>query len=422
MADTISVGGAAVTPAVANRDFDRDEPAFWNPGRVDAAIVIGIVAGLMTIGLLMTFSASIGLVRVDRDGDVWQSAPIRKWLRQLVFVAAGFGLMVVWARIPYRIWRWRPRSKLQPSVAFFLLALVLVLMVFVPGVGREINSSRRWIQLVPGVDATLFQPSELAKLALIILLAAWFSSDREGAVPNAAQVVRGVFVACLVIGAAAGPVIKEDLGTGALLAAIGGMMFLAAGARWWHLLLLSLPAAFGLWHQIASKPYRVERLTMFTKYWDHALGKGYHQVQSLCAIASGGWIGRGLGQGIQKYGYLPESTTDSIFAIVCEELGMPGALLIIGMFLALLWQGGRIMQRCPDRFGKLLALGITLMLVFQAAINIAVATVSVPTKGIALPFVSAGGSGMLCLSIMAGILANIARHRPVPAPAAPPLP
>ncbi len=404
MADAISM--AQVQQAEA------DTPTLWNRGRVDAAILTGLVAALMVIGLVMTFSASIGLVPVDSTEDIWQSLAVRRWLRQTVFIVAGLGLLLLSSRIPYTFWRWRPGRFVQPSVVLFLVTVVLLACVFVPGIGRTINFSRRWIRLIPGTDAFLFQPSELAKFALVVLLSAWYTSRRPGRTPVVRRFFLGTLATCLVIGALGGLVAKEDFGTGALLAMIGGMLFLTAGARLWHILLLSVPLAFGLYHEMTSKAYRMERLTMFTRIWDDPRDKGYHQVQSLCAIASGGWLGRGLGQGIQKYGYLPESTTDSVFAVVCEELGMPGALLIIGIFLAILAQGWRIFRRCPDPFGRFLAIGITLTIVFQAAFNIAVVTVSVPTKGIALPFVSVGGSGMLCLSVMMGTLANIARRRP----------
>jgi cell division protein FtsW len=274
--------------------------------------------------------------------------------------------------------------------------------VLVPGIGEVRNGAQRWMKLGP----LEFQPSELAKLSMVVLFSAWVASPRHAIW----RFGSGMLPACVIIGLTVGAVGIEDFGTAALLAAIGGMLFVAAGARLWDVMILALPASLGLWHLLTSKPYRMERLTMFTRIWDDPLGRGYHQVQSLCTIASGGWWGRGLGQGIQKYGYLPESRTDSIFAVICEELGMPGALLVIGLFIALIWMGRRVMLSCPDRFGRLVALGITLTLAMQAAMNIAVVTVTVPTKGIALPFVSAGGSGIVCLSLMIGVLANIARQ------------
>jgi cell division protein FtsW len=401
--------GCVMGPSIEARN-DRtsaDAPALADRGRVDATILIGIAAALMTIGLLMTFSASATLAQTVPARRFWASPTIR----QLIFILGGLIVMIAVSHVPYGIWRWRRGRLMQPSIVLFLATLVLLAMVFMPGIGIVRNGARRWLQFGPSQYGIGFQPSEVAKLSMVILLSAWFSSRRWGP-PLAMRFWTGMLPACTVIAITAAAVGIEDFGTGALLAGIGGMIYLAAGARLGDVALLTIPGSIGLWHMLASKPYRLERLTMFTRIWDDPLGKGYQQVQSLCAIASGGWWGRGLGQGIQKYGYLPESRTDCIFAVICEELGLPGALVVIGLFLALLWQGRRVMLNCPDAFGRFLALGITLTLVFQAAINIAVVTVSVPNKGIALPFVSAGGSGVLFLSAMVGVLANVARGSP----------
>jgi len=383
----------------------RPTAALYDRGRMDAAIVIGIAATLMAVGMIMTFSASARVVEPSPPPPIWASPS----MRQLVFLLGGLLVMIAVSYVPYEIWRWRPGRLAQPSVVLFAASLVLLALVFVPGIGVERNGARRWVQFGPPQYGIGFQPSELTKLALVVLLCSWFTSRGQDR-PVASRFVLGVVPACAIIGIAAGAVGCEDFGTAALLAAVGGMLFVAAGARIWHVLLLAAPAAMGLWFLIVREPYRLERLRMFRRIWDDPLGKGYQQVQSLCTIASGGWLGRGLGQGIQKYGYLPEARTDCIFAVICEELGMPGALLVIGLFLALLIQGRRVMLQCPDRLGRLLALGITLTLTLQAAMNIAVVTVSVPNKGIALPFVSAGGSGVLFLSAMVGVLANVARR------------
>jgi len=407
-ADTLELEHGCIAGSRAveagGRKRPAQAPALADRGRVDATILIGIAMTLMTIGLLMTYSASATLAPAGPARKFWASPTIR----QLIFILGGVAVMLVTSHIPYRIWRWRPGRLIPPSILLFLATLVLLAMVFVPGIGVVRNGARRWIQFGPPQYGLGFQPSEVAKLSMVILLSAWFASRRNGP-PLASRFWTGMLPACTIIGVTAAAVGIEDFGTGALLAGIGGMIYLAAGARLGDVALLTIPASFGLWHMLASKPYRLERLTMFTRIWEDPLGKGYQQVQSLCAIASGGWWGRGLGQGIQKYGYLPESRTDCIYAVICEELGLPGALVVIGLFLGLLWLGRRVMLNCPDAFGRLLALGITLTLAFQAAINIAVVTVSVPTKGIALPFVSAGGSGVLFLSAMVGVLANVAR-------------
>lgn len=385
-----------------------DTPALADRGRLEAALLIGIATALMTFGVIMIYSAG---VRVTAD-DATRPFLSRASGRQLLFALATVVVMVIASRVPYTIWRWRDGRWFQPSVLLFGLTLGLLGLVFVPGIGKEMNGARRWIDVGGELQ---FQPSELAKLSMPILLAAWFASRRH----PIWKFATGMLPACVVIGLAGAAVGKEDFGTAALLAGIGGVVFLVAGARLWDVVLLAVPACFGLYHLVVAEPYRVQRITMFTRIWDDPLGKGYHQVQSLCTIGSGGWLGRGLGMGIQKYGYLPESQTDSIFAVICEELGMPGALLVIALFIALLWQGRRIVQSCRDPFGRFLATAITLTLVLQAAMNIAVVTVSVPTKGIALPFVSKGGSGTLFLGLMVGVLANIARRSAAGGPAPP---
>jgi len=159
---------------------------------------------------------------------------------------------------------------------------------------------------------------------------------------------------------------------------------------------------------LVSRPHRLDRLLTFVDIWRDPEGKGYQAVQSLCTIASGGWWGRGLGCGVVK-GYLPEARNDFIFAVICEELGMVGAVAVIGLLIALIWQGRGVIHRCIDPMGRLLAFGILATLGLQATMNLAVVTVSVPTKGISLPLVSAGGSGAVLLGGLVGMLANIAR-------------
>jgi cell division protein FtsW len=176
-----------------------------------------------------------------------------------------------------------------------------------------------------------------------------------------------------------------------------------------------MPAAAGMTAMIAFWPYRLERLTSFVNIWADPAGKGYHAIQSLVSFASGGLTGRGLGNGIQKHGYLPEARSDFIFSVIGEELGLLGVVAVIGLFAVILWQGRKIMLASPDPLGRLLAFGVTWLLGLQAAMNIAVVTVSVPTKGIALPFVSAGGSGLLLLGAAIGILLNVARQTREPA-------
>ena len=290
---------------------------------------------------------------------------------------------------------WCPIAHTAGAAAAFLL------LVYVPGVGMVRNGARRWITLGP----LAFQPSEPAKLALVIFLAAWFSAPTRDPRRFWRTLLPAAGVALLLIGLVG----LEDFGTAALLALVAGAMFLASGCRWWHVGLLALPGVAMLAGMLFAKAYRIARLMNFRDVWADPQGATYHPLQSLCTIASGGWWGRGLGCGIQKYGYLPQGRSDFIFALLCEELGVIGGLVIVALLLALLWQGRRAMIRSADSLGRLLACGITVLIGLQAAINIAVVTVVVPTKGIALPFVSAGGTGLLVFCTAVGILAGIGR-------------
>ncbi len=365
-------------------------------GRVSAAGIVGVAAGLMGIGAVMTVSAAAA--NADR--------PILGWafweypaVRQLVFVFGGLLGMIVAARLPYRMWGvargWLGRL-------FLLAAMGLSALVLLSGVGVEVNEARRWLQVGPEAYGLRFQPSELVKVALPIFLAGWMA---------AAQDIRsfwlGFLPAVIAIGASIGVVGLEDFGTAALLAAVGGGMLLVGGARWWHLAMMVLPAVPAFGWLLISRAHRMERIMTFMDVWRDPEGGGYQAIQSLCTIANGGWWGRGLGHGHVK-GYLPAARTDFIFAVICEELGMVGAAAVIGLLIVLMWQCRCAVLRCADPLGRLLALGIGLTLGLQAAMNIAVVTVSVPTKGISLPLVSAGGSGAIFLGTFVGILASIA--------------
>jgi cell division protein FtsW len=187
-------------------------------------------------------------------------------------------------------------------------------------------------------------------------------------------------------------------------------MLIAGGVRWSQLALVAIPGIAAMSYLVISEPYRLDRLTTFLDIWKEPRGAGYHPIQSLITIASGGVFGRGLGEGVQKYGYLPEARNDFIFAMLNEEVGLTGALVVILLFLALIWLGWRAVDSATTHFGRLLALGVTFLLGFQAAINIAVVTVCAPTKGISLPFVSAGGSGVVILGLAAGMLVSVARE------------
>lgn len=372
------------------------------PSRTSTNIVV-TAAALMSLGVVLVFSANASLTAPSLLNEPLKNQA----LRQAAFTGIGLLVVLIVGIIPFEWWRIRRGSLWQPSLALLLLALALCAIVLVPGIGRERNGARRWLSFGPAAWGAGFQPSELAKLAVVVFTAGYAAWRGEGL----RKFWTGLLPGLMVIGAFVGLVGKEDFGTAALIGMVGAAILLGGGARVWQLIICGLPAAIGMGALIALEPYRVSRLTSFTRIWDDPLGKGYHPVQSLMTIASGQWWGRGLGGGIQKYGYLPEASSDFIFAVICEELGLIGGAAVIGLFIVLVWQGRRAMLDCPDSFGRLLAFGAALTIGLQAVINVAVVTVSVPTKGIALPLVSAGGSGVVFLSALLGLLVNVARYR-----------
>lgn len=380
--------------ASASAAVPRDVGLPGSPGRVRSASILGLAAGLMAIGAIISFSARTGGGSVEITQPWWESTIIR----QLAFVTAGLAAMLLAARVPYHIWfAARGRMALIP----LLFGMITLGLVFVPGIGVEVNGARRWIS-IPGVGLQ-FQPSEVVKVALPIFLASWLVYRRD-----IRRFWRGLLPVALVIGFCTAAVGIEDFGTAALMAAVAGAMLIVAGARWWHLAIMAMPAIPGFLWLIVSRPHRIERLKIFLDPWADPEGSGYQIIQSLCTIASGGWWGRGLGGGFVK-GYLPQAHNDFIFAVICEELGIVGAIAVIGLFIAFMWQCRGVLVRCISPAGRLLAFGIAMTLGLQAALNIAVVTSSVPTKGISLPLVSAGGTGAIVLGAVVGLLANLAR-------------
>ena len=267
------------------------------------------------------------------------------------------------------------------------------------------RGSQRWIGLSGYGGGLSVQPSELAKMAMVVMLATLLSWP--GVSPR--SLLRSFVPAAVVVGLCVALVGTADFGTSALLAATGAMMMFVAGSRWLHMLAVGVAGAGGLAVLLCAAPYRVERLKGFTRLWDDPSGVGYQPLQSLTAIASGKWVGVGLGAGVQKYSYLPESHTDFVFSVVCEEAGVVGAGVVIALYATLVVLGWRAMQSASTPFARMLAFGVTVVVAVQAMMNIAVATAMVPTTGISLPLVSAGGSGMLALCFGIGLLAATAR-------------
>jgi len=352
------------------------------PSRPDW-FLLGLVLGLTIFGVVMVGNASV--VEAYRDfGD-----QLYYFRLQAQWALFGFLALIVASFFNYR----RLKLLATPLMIFTLFSLVVVLM---PGVGTQALGARRWL----GFGNLNFQPAELVKLAFVLYLASLLSSKKQ-ALPF--LILLGIILVLIML--------EPDLGTAVIISASGMIVYFASGAPLLAILGiggLGFLAGLGL---ILYSPYRKERLMTFLNPARDPLGASYHIRQILIAIGSGGVFGLGLGQSRQKYEYLPAATTDSIFAVIAEELGFVGASLVILAFLFLIWRGIKIAKEAPDEFGRLLATGITSWIGFQALVNLAAMVALVPLTGVPLPFISYGGSSLVLALTGVGILLNISKQR-----------
>jgi cell division protein FtsW len=380
----------------------------WHPIRPEAFVVV--CTALMAFGLVIVASATATLDRPLLGDQFWRSP----FGRQLGFV--GVGLLLMAATVPLAMKVLQSISLRKWFVTlFFVLSVLLLAAALVPGIADPHRGSNRWLRVSLGGMEIGFQPSEVAKLALVAFVA-WMLTER---LRDPRRFWFGVLPVSFLAAVCIGLVGKENLGTAALLALVAAAMLLVGGCRILHLSLMASAGAAGLVGLLLAAPYRMERVTAFRDIWADPQGAGYQPIQSLTSIATGGWQGVGLGNGIQKFGYLPESHTDFVFAILCEETGIVGGGLVIALFCAFAWLGVRAMMAAATPFERMLAFGITMVITAQAAINIAVVTVMMPTTGVPLPMISAGGSGLLMVCVAVGLLCAIARRGAMvdPAPA-----
>jgi cell division protein FtsW len=279
----------------------------------------------------------------------------------------------------------------------------MLIAVFLPGIGRSMGGASRWIE----IGSMSFQPSEIAKLTFTIYLAAWLTKKGEGI----KDFQTGFIPFVLILGIIGFLIIKEpDMGTMSIITAIAAVMFFVAGASWQHIVLGATSIIAFLIVLIKAAPYRMQRLMVFLNPSQGNLDVAYHINQAILAIGTGGLWGLGFGKSMQKYFYLPEAHTDSIFAIITEELGFIRALLVIIVFMLIAWRGYRIAKEAPDSFSRLLATGITTWIIFQAIANLAAITGAMPLTGVPLPFVSYGGTSLIILLASVGILLNISKQ------------
>jgi cell division protein FtsW len=359
-----------------------------NARRLDVVLLWAVLC-LMGLGVVMVYSAS-SINAAARLGD-----PEYYLKRQVVFAFLGLGALWLGSRVPAPFWR---RAAL-PILGLAFLALVVVLL---PGVGRSGGGAQRWI----GLGSFQVQPSEMCKFALVNFLA--YSLARKADRIQSFKI--GFLPHVLVAGTMALLLLAQpDFGTAVILVVITGLMMVLAGVRWRYLaasLVVAVPAAVAL---VASSPYRMKRILAFTDPFGQRQGVGYQVAESIISFGSGGVSGLGLGAGKQKLFFLPAAHTDFIFAIVGEELGLAGVVLVITLFATIAWRGLRAFRRqgTPDSAEAYLCAGITLLVVIQAATNMAVVLGLVPTKGLTLPFVSYGGSSLVAFCFMSGVLLRL---------------
>lgn len=343
---------------------------------------------LVFVGLVMVFSASAVMAK-ERYGSGYYFL-----LRQLGWATAGIVAMVIAMQVDYR------RLK-HPAVVYSLLGVTTLMLVTVFLLGRAHNT-HRWIHWA-GMS---FQPSEIAKPVLIVFLAA-FLENRNKSMEDWRNTLLPAVIPTLVFIALI--VFQPDLGTAIACAAITCCILFVAGLEpkyFGYALLASILPLYGLIFHVA---YRRDRILAFINPYSDPQGRGFHIIQSLIAVSTGGVMGVGLMEGKQKLFYLPEPHTDFIFSVISEELGLLGAVVIVALFAAFLWRGIRVAMRTTDGFGRLLAVGITCMVVIQALINISVVLGMMPTKGIPLPFISYGGSSLFMTLACVGVLLNITK-------------
>lgn len=370
----------------------RVRPLQKRQGPLDFALLITVVI-ICAFGLVMVFSASYYYAQSrNMDGGFYYLK------NQSIYFAIGFALMLALSFFDYHT-----IEKLKTPMLILIIVLMLAVVIW----GAEINGAKRWLDLNRFGIPLSFQPSEMAKFVLVLYMASFMSKRAQlmtnfsrGIVPM--LIIMGLFAALLLL--------QKNMSMMVIMIITGAIMLYFGGARIAHLLMLAGIALPVMVLAVFSEEYRKARVTMFWNPWESKAKGAYQLRQSLIALGSGNIFGRGLNFSRQKLLFLPYGESDFIFAIIGEELGLIGCVLLMGAYAFLVYRGMRIAMRCKDRFGSLMAAGITGVIGIQAIVNIAVATSSVPTTGQTLPFVSAGGTSLVIFLCAVGILLNISRN------------
>lgn len=355
-------------------------------------IMLGIVLILVSVGFFIFSSASLGLLA--RDGASFSSVAFT----QIVLgIGGGFTAMFLMSRIHYRIWR-------RFAFYIFLFSIALSLLVFVPGIGMEHGGARRWI----GVAGFSFQPTEVLKIAFIIYVATWLSIKHRFK-DDFWHSVMPFLVSVLIVGVVV--LLQKDTDTFLIMVTAGATMFFVRTGRWRELLTIAVAGIILIVILASVHDYLRLRLMSFINPGLDPQGVGYQVNQSLIAVGSGGLYGRGFGQSIQKFEYLPEPIGDSIFAVFAEEFGFVGTFILLLLFSAFAFRGYRLASRATDDFGMLLVIGLVTIIILQAFLHIAAMIKLAPILGLPLPFISHGGTAMLATLGSVGIILNISKYQ-----------
>ncbi len=374
-------------PFIGAKAADKPQKKNHILRNVDRGLLLSFLA-LLCCGLIVLYAASFYNAQ-DRG------SALSEVYSQLLGVAAGAILMMILLRIDYRV-----LADARISGAFLLLSILLLILVAIPGVGRMLNGSRRWLRLGP----ISFQPSEAAKYAVILFLARLLSRKNHDITSFTRGLIPAFLFPCLVFLLI---LMQPNLSTAGSILIVSAIMVMIAGAKWKHLGLIGAAGcALGGYYAL-SEPYRRARLMSFRDPFAYLNNEGYQLSQSLLAFGSGGLFGMGLGKGRQKYAFLPYPESDFIFAVVGEDLGFVGCICILALFALFVFFGLRAAIRCRNRFGSLLAGGIAAMIGVQTVLNVAVVIGMMPTTGLPLPFFSAGGTSVSILMGATAILMNI---------------
>jgi cell division protein FtsW len=358
--------------------------------------------GIIVISVMLLM---LGVVMVNSAGMQVSNEPLSliDLLTARPTMLAFFAIvaMFVGSRFPLHILENRPLGV--PFVYWLLpISVLLLAMVYVPGIGKEVNNSHRWID-IGGIN---FQPSEIAKWVMVAVVAWWSTSNFE----SLRTYWKGFIPPILGVGTIAAIIAVEDLGTAVLIFATACFVLCAAGSKIWHFATFIPVALCGFYLAIFQVDYRMSRLQTYLDPFNAPEKARYHIIQSMSTISEGGLTGLGLGNGIHKFGYLPEDTTDFIFAVICEELGIFGAIAVASMYIGLAILGIYVVKKATSSFHQLFALGVIVTIGLQASMNVLVVTALVPTKGIALPLLSNGGTGWLLTAFCIGLIDAIDRR------------